>query len=161
MKLMYKIMLFMIAFQFTILILNATNVFPEDGQFYSDTDIDVNVRDSDTAIDSFGYIFVPDGNHLGLTADDNGMITISAVITVFLAVGAIGAWVTHSFVPVVVVFMGYMFFVMITRSMSFFQKLFTNWDNQIMLYLSICLGVAIFFIVLITIVETPTHGRSG
>ena len=155
MKLMYKVMLFLAIIQMTILIVNATGVFPKDGQFYSDTEISADVDPSDNAWNVTQAFFVPSENAY------IGNVGIGAIVLLFVGAGAIGAWITHSFIPVVIIFQCYIFFNMMLNSMGFVEKMFYNWNSNAMIYLAICLGVGIFIIFLITIVESPTHGRSG
>jgi len=159
MKLIYKLTIILAIFQFTVLIVNSLGgdnpIFPKESQFYSDSEINADIRDADSAWNATMYFFVPSSNSIVET------VSISAIAAMIFIGGTISAFVTHSFVPIAFAFLLYIFFNMLTKSIGFINKMFYNWDNQSMIYLAICIGVAVFTIFIITIAETPTHGRSG
>lgn len=159
MKLLYKIMILMIIFPVVILMVNSMNIFPNT--FYSDAEVqsvyDISTTSSPESIVS--TMLVPNVSFLGVGADS--ALTIGLIIAVFLGLGSAAAIATHSFAPVVISFMGYSFFVMMTKSMGFFNKIFNNFGGNEVIYLGICFGVGLVALVIIYIMETPTHGRGG
>ena len=158
MKSLYKIMIISMMFPIVVLTVNSMGIFPYT--FYSDTEIQnvYSITPTSTAEGIFSIMLVPNIDFLGVT---DQAITISLVVGVFTIAGAAVAIVTHSFAPVIISFMGYCFFVMMTKSMGFVQKIFNNFGGTEMIYLGLLIGIGIVIIVIITIVETPAHGRSG
>ena len=159
MKAIYKFVLFLAMFQMMVLIVNATGVFPKDGQLYSDVEVYVSEGDDsgDAAWRITQAFFVPSTDDYGL---DEGL-TIPIIVGLFVVGGGLAAFITHSFIPIAIIFLCYVFFTMLLNSYSFLSKLFNYGDSDSLIYLGICIGVSMFIIFVITIAETPTHGRSG
>lgn len=155
MKKLYKIMMFLILFQFSVVIVNALEVFPSENTFYSDAETK-SIRELDDPVDALAYFFeLPDIP--GLSAFQT-TFTFGMLVTIFLVIGAAIARATHSWAPVIVVIIASSFVPMLTKSLGFFNKLLYNWDNAALMYLGLTLGVGIVILAVITILETPTHG---
>lgn len=163
MKGLYKIIIFFATFQIMTLIVSLIGVFPYS--FYSDIDVE-EMATKENPADMLSYLFVPGtgytinvfGRDIGISLDS---VSISAIISIVVIAGALASVVTRSFIPVVVALFGILFVPMITRSRDFFNHLFTHWNSPALFYLGICLGVGILILVIIHIIETPTHGDSG
>lgn len=156
MKALYKIILFFTVFQFAIVIINVLGVFPYT--LYSDVEMS-NVSSIDSPEDFIRFIFpLPD---VPLLSAFETYFTFGMLVTIFLGVGAAVSKATHSWTPIVVTIIATSFVPMILNSYNFFEKLFVNWDSQALMYTGLLLGICIILIALFTIVETPTHGRSG
>lgn len=155
MKAIYKIILFFAIFQLVVVLVNIIDVFPTT--LYTDSETE-DLRGAKGPLGVLNYLFsVPEIPGLGgYTTFTFGMIAF-----LFLVVGAAIARATHSWTPVIVVMICTTFVPMLTNSYNFFNKMFTNWNNLTLVYLGLIFGVGIVIIVLITIAETPTHGRSG
>ena len=142
-------------------VIGVMNIFPYS--MYSD--IDTNISEADNAMDIVAYLFLPSGTfsvlgiEIGLDATDTGAI-LTIVIGAIVGIGALVAVATHSFIPVVLSIFGIIFVPMINNSSTFLSHLFTHWDSPSLAYLGITLGVGIVILVLIHIMETPTHGDS-
>ena len=158
MKLMYKIIIFFLVFYMMILVVNSLNVFPEDGVFYSD--------DAESELSSLKgkrfesvtmYLFTPKIAY-GLTEG-----SVTALVIFIVGFAALTGILTHNAVMPAVVIVGYCFFVMLTRSYSFFEKIFygASYTNDSMQYLAICIGAGLVVIAMITVVEMVAQGRSG
>ena len=87
--------------------------------------------------------------------------TFAMLSVLFLSIGAVIARASNSWTPIIVVIICTTFVPMLTSSLDFFNKMLYEWDNDILFYLALALSFGVIVIALITIVETPTHGRSG
>jgi len=155
MKKLYKLIIFLAMFQFGVLIINATGVFPTGSTLYSDVDVQ-ELSEQSSPIDIFTYFFtLPDLP--GLSASYS-QLTFGAIVFIFMVIGAVMARATHSWTPVIVVILGTTFIPMITRSMTFFGRMFYNWDSVTLVYMFLAFGFGILMLVFATILETPTHG---
>lgn len=153
MKKLFKLIIFLVVFQFAVIIINATSVFPNT--LYSDTETE-ELRNLANPIDVIPYLFaIPEIPGLSYL---QSQFTFGMLVTIFLVLGAAIARATHSWSPVIIVIIATSFVPMITKSLKFFNKLFYNWDSLTLSYMAICLGVGILLLALITILETPTHG---
>jgi len=148
-------MLFLAMFQVTVLMVNAADVFPST--FYDDLEVSSNIRNADSPEAAISWLLTP---NIGAFGINKSPLTVGVIVAAFVGLGIAAAIFTHSFLPVVAVIIGYSFFNMLTYSYSFISKLF-QWETGAMTYLALCLGVGLVFIVIVTIVELPTHGRSG
>lgn len=156
MKGMYKVILFFAMFYMSVIVVNSLGVFPNT--FYSDAEV-ADLRGQNGPMGIISYLFalpdIPGVSALFST------FTFAMLTTLFLVIGAAIARATQSWTPVLVVIITSSFVPMLSKSWGFFRKLFTNWDVESMTYLALALGVGLFIIVVITIMETPSHGRSG
>lgn len=154
MKPLYVIILFFIVFQMAALIIGALDVFPYG--LYSDFDAS-ELAAHDTPQGMLTYLFVPEGNNYGLILGD---FTIPVLIAAFLGAGTLFSYVTQSFAPVSIVIVGTVLTPMLTKSISFFNQIFSKGDSVALTYLGLLLGICVLVIVVFTIIEMPTHGRS-
>ena len=156
MKNIYKIILFFAIFEVTVLMINAMDIFPNE--LYSDSDTELEkLESSEGPWEIVRTLFVPSSNSY------ISNIGIAGIVGLFVIGGGVAAYFSHGNMSgLVIVFFCYVFFTMITNSIGFFDKIFRHYNEagSAMVYLGVCLGVAIFIIFIITIVETPTHGRS-
>jgi len=156
MKALYKIIIFFAVFQLTVIIVNLLGIFPYT--LYSDIETQ-ELQGIRNPIDYLPYFFsLPDFAGLGSFFTN---FTFAMLVFIFAGIGAVYARATHNWSPVIVIIIASSFVPMITRSSKFFNKLFYTWDVPALTYLAVTLGVAIILIAIITIVETPTHGKSG
>jgi len=147
------------AMQFVILLVNSLGgnnpIFPKEAQFYSDFEIPTNIRNADDAWIATSEIFRPSTGNVYIDTVSIG--AFGALLIVGIAI----SWKAHSMVPLAFIFLLYIFFNMFSKSIKFMNKMFYNWDNSSMIYMAILFGVMIFTIFIITLAETPTHGKSG
>ena len=156
MKLLYKIIILAVSFHFMVLIVNSLGAFPIT--LYSDADVE-DIAGISSPADALGYFFsLPENLPI---PEEITTFTIGFVVICFITIGAAIAIFTHSWAPVVITIIGTSFIPMLIKSWSFFQKVFTNWDTPSLMYLGILIGFLVLLIGLFTIMETPTHGRSG
>ena len=149
MKSLYKIMLFLVILQVVVLMVNSLSIFPNT--FYSDVDEPT----GDSIWDKATYYLTPASN------DWFNSVSATALVGLFILAGIGAGAVTHSPVYPSLVFVIYISVNMMLNSFGFFRRLFTNWDIESMEYLGLALGIGIVVIIIITVVEMPTHGRSG
>jgi len=156
MKLIYRIIIFLIAFQFAALIISSLGIFPTS--LYSD------VQFSEFADLSWEeqlvYFFTPEGGAevLGIPISD---FTIGAIILMMTAGGVVIGFATRNVAIISAVIVGTFFVPMLTKSINFFSVMFNTWDTPALTYLGVSIGLGIIVIVVITLVEMTTHGRSG
>ena len=158
MKLMYKIMIFFVIFYMMILVVNSLSIFPHDAIFYSDL-----TEDELKDIKNLEYeavvttLFVPQEAY-GLSD-----AAVTSLVIFIVGLGALTAILTHNPIMPAVVIVGYCFFVMLTNSYDFLQKIFYNpsWSSTSLQYLAVCIGAGLVVIAMITVVEMTAHGRSG
>ena len=154
MKNMYKIILFLAIFQITVVMVESLEVFPNS--FFKENEIEtLDIKDTDdmpqAAETIFSNMFIPSQSFFGKMR-----------YGVAILVGTAISFLTKQNPAVIVVaVLGYSFFNMITNSFGFFSNLFRTWDSPSLIYLGICFGVGLVIIVVITILEQLTHGRSG
>lgn len=161
MKSFYKLVIFLGVFQFAVIIINLTGVFPAGAVLYSDIDTEV-IRNasSPTAviIELFDIGEIPLISPAMRLTGISSELTFPVLVMLFITFGAIIAKATHSLTPMVIAIIGVSFVPMVTNSLTFFNRLFLNWDSMSMLYLTIALGFGILMVAIVTILETPTHG---
>jgi len=156
MKLIYKMLLFFVIFQMSVLIIAATGIFPEDGRFYSDIQSDKWIDKTPEGI--LAEIYVPSGQIAGISISEFGVVAVLlALVTAGVALG----FLTRSPVIPSILGVGLAIWPMINSSRGFFNSLFNNWDNNSMIYLGITFGIAIIIVVIVTLIEQPAQGRSG
>jgi len=154
MKLLYKIIIFLIMFQFTIPLVNIMGIFPSESQLYSDMELPQKMQEG-KIVDILAAIFFPaENNYIS-------QMTWGSILAIFIGVGALTGIATHSIAPAVMIILIYLFIPMINSSKSYFDKLFLFSDNLAVIYMGTLLFVGIAFVALITVVEQATHGRSG
>jgi len=147
-------------FQMTAIVVSTLGVFPSGTTLFSD----LNVEDIEGMdfIEIISYLITPDDgyNIPGFTGDQTAF-TIG-LITAFIGIGGVvvGA-ITKNVSIAVTTLIAVIFVPMVTKSMNFFQRLFTTWDTPALTYMGITIGVGIMAIIIITLLETPTHGNSG
>ena len=158
MKTAYIAIIFLVVFQMTILLVNSTGIFPSDKGFYSDIDQKQLEAAGNDPLELFKVLFTPaaDTTVAGFSLGAG----IWAVVFLIAGLGTGAAIFTHSFVPAVLAVQGILFIPLATRSMTFFNSLFRTWDHASLTYLSLILVVGFLVIIFLTIIETPTHGRS-
>ena len=162
MKTLYVILMFLVAFQGVVLIIHVLDVFPEDARLYSDLDVqelDQSINESGV-IGAFTYILGGKGSItvLGISIPIN-TLTLVGIAGVFIA-GAAVAVFTHSFLPVVYAIYSITLIPMFTHSRGFFEKIFTTFDSTALVYLGIVIFLMFMMIILFTLIENATHGRS-
>ena len=155
MKALYKIILFFAFFQLVVIMINFLGVFPYT--FYSDADFQGIIERGNDPLAIMGYLFVPSD----VLFDEFLTFSFAMLLGAFTIGGLLFAWATHSWTPVVVTLMVVTFIPMITKSTAFLNKIFISWDVSSLTYLAITLFLGVFLIAVFTILETPTHGRSG
>jgi len=153
MKKLYKLIIFLAIFQFAVIIVNATNVFPTT--LYSDIETE-GLRNLDSPTDVLAYLFEPP-NIPGLSRFQTNF-TFGMLITIFTIIGIAAYRISGTWTPMLVLIICGSFIPMMTKSLDFFNKLFYNWDSITMTYLALCIGVGIIILAVITVLETPTHG---
>lgn len=154
MKPLYVIVLFFIVFQMSVLMVASLNIF--DNTLYSDFDME-ELDEHDTPQGMLTYLFLPEGTAASWIGGD---FTIPALVAIFLGVGTAFSVITQSFTPISIVIVGLVFTPMITKSLGFFNQLFSIGGSQALLYMGVLVGVSVLVIVVITIIEMPTQGRS-
>lgn len=159
MKTLYKAMMIFGIFPIVVLMVNSMGIFDESSTFYSDVEVnsEFNIQ-GNPAETVFTNLFAP-----SRAIGGRSVISIVAIVIIISTVGGIGAYLTHgSFTPILVAIIGYSFANMVMKSYGFFSKLFNNtsWNSGAMTYLGLCIGVVLVILIAITIVETPSHGRS-
>jgi len=163
MKSIYKVMMFFLIFYMTVVIIDVSEVFPNDSTFYSDADIQ-SLKDADSPTDAFVWIFTPNSFSYEIGGTTYNEVTIWLVLAVFGLVGTAAALFTKSFLPAVFTLYGLIFIPMFTKSYGFFNKLFqigrTDDSLSTLVYLAITFGLALMGLILITMMEMPAHGRS-
>ena len=153
MKDFYKIVLFLAMFQMAALMIAGIDVFPEGTTLYSDLS-DLQTY-ADSPVDMLSYIFLPDT--LGPYRLPGGAFTLTAIIGFIIGGGALASIATHSYAPAILAILGVSFVPMVTKSLTFFRRLF-QFDGVAVVYTAIALGVLLLFVYMI--LETPNHGRS-
>lgn len=162
MKLMYRFMIFLALFQVVVVLVNSLGVFPDDSTLYSDVEMEeIESQDGDI-LGILSYIFLPQGEFkiLGISVTITSF-SIAAIISIIAVSGAAVSIVTHSFIPVVLALFSILFLPMFTRSIGFFRRVFEIGDSPSLMYLGVVLLVGIMIVFVLTVVEMPTHGRSG
>ena len=160
MKNLYKIVLFLAIFQITVVMVESLDVFPNT--FFATSDVDeLDIEQADDMPEAaetiFSNMFLPSQSFFG-----TARYGVAALVGVFLTVGTAVSFLTKQNPAVIVVaVLGYSFFNMISNGFDFFSNLFMNWDSPSLIYLGIAFGVGLVIIVIITILESLTHGRSG
>lgn len=150
MKNLYKIFIFFMIFQMTAIVVSALDVFPSGTGLFSDLSFeDIEGKSPEEVI---GYLIFPEVSGY----------SILSVILVAIGVGGVAiAFVTKNISIAMVGLTAGIFAPMITQSRSFFNVLFTTWDVGALTYLGLTIGVGLIAILIITLLEIPTHGKSG
>ena len=162
MKLVYKIMIFMIIFPIVVLMINSLNVFPYT--FYSDEEVPYSITQDSSPADLLAIMLVPSGVLEGMNAvgDDGATyVTVGIIVAIFAGIGSAVAVFTKSYAPIIIAFVGLNFYNLISKSFGLFRKIFMNWESTALMYLGLAVGIIIVAIVIITIMEIPAQGRSG
>lgn len=154
MKLLYKIILFFAFFQMMVLIINSLGVFPHT--LYDD--METSKYDFDSPEEIFGYLFLPNGEVLGISYDEPSGWTVAAIVLIFVGIGSAFAWATHSWTPVIITLLGISFFPMLINSLGFFNKILFERQVVALEYMALLIGLGIVLIIIFSIIETPTHG---
>jgi len=147
-------------FQMTAIIVAALNVFPSGTGLFSD----LNVADiqGKSAMEVISYLIMPtDGYTIPGFTQVQTEFTIGMLTAAIAVVGVVAGAITKNVSIGIATLIGIIFVPMVTKSMEFFNRLFTTWDVTALTYMGVTLGVGIIAIIIITIFETPTHGRSG
>jgi len=162
MKTLYIVIIWLAMFQGITLMIAGLGVFPADSQLYSDFEINELEENADSPVDMLSYIFLPSGEEIGGTTG-NEMITsgiLVGAILIILGIGSVVAVFTKNYTSAVLIIVGISFVPMISKSWGFFNKLFVHWDTSAMTYMGVTLGLGVFILFLLLIVEMPTHGDS-
>lgn len=159
MKKLYKIMLIFIMFELTIIFVNLLAVFPYT--LYSEADVsDIsNISDPAVLLGKFFTIPAITISNVEIT-EEAATFTFYLFISSFFIVGAAIAKLSGDWTLIITTIIGMMFVPMILRSRNLFEKLFVTWETPALSFMVILIFVGLLYIALITIVETPTHGRS-
>ena len=158
MKTIYKIIIFLAVFELTAILVNGMNIFPAESTFFSDINSEEVREAGNNPLDVYLTLFKPSGFEVAGFSFSSASFT--AILIVILTFGTGVAILTKSFVPAVLALQGIILLPMITRSGGFFRKLFENFDSTALTYLGVTIIVGFLIVLLITIIETPTHGRS-
>jgi hypothetical protein len=154
MKALYKMILFFAIFQVTVLMVNSMNIFPSESTFYNDMDTDE--YDLSTAEGIVKFLFPAiNGEDLTVSLLVGGFTTLGVLFGLAVSIA------TKSLAPLVISILGASMIPMVMNSWKIFNKIFYEFDSAALQYLGLCLGVGIIVIAIITILEMPTHGRSG
>lgn len=162
MKTIYVILLFLVAFQGVVLVIHVLDVFPQDARLYSDLDVNELQQniDKEGVVGAFKYIMGTPGSikviGFKISLSD---LTLAGIVGIFIG-GAIVAVATHSFLPVVYALFIITIIPMFTQSRRFFEKIFTTFDSTALVYLGIVIFLMFMMIILFTLIENATHGRS-
>jgi len=151
MKLLYKIILFLGMFELMVIIVNGMGVFTNT--FYSDIETD--------ALKDKGIWEVVQDIMLPTDNKYIGEVSVYALAGLFVAGGILSGIATKNVIIPSLIFLLYVVFAMCLSSYEFFQDLFTKWNSDSLVYLGVVLGVGMVIVAIITVIETPTHGRSG
>lgn len=156
MKKLYKIVLFFAIIHLTALIVAVMGIFPPGSTLYSD--IELEDLEGKNPSEVLAYLFLPteEGPLQSLTFKALYALFVTGTIALGIISRGSGSVASLSLVVVILTFVP-----MLLKSTEFINKLFTNWNVTSLTYLGLTLIVGILFIVVITIVEMPTHGRSG
>jgi hypothetical protein len=166
-KTLYYVIIFLAMFQMSALMLYGLDVFPQKSMLYSDFDLS-NVENISDPQSMLSYIFFPDEVTFGgidildykIGVIQISTITIIGIITTVIIGGAILARATQTYATVVLAVIGILFYPMIRHSFGFFRELFMMWNSSAMMFMGVTLGVGIFILFILLIVETPTQGAS-
>ena len=153
MKLLYKLIFFFMILHITILIINSLGVFPNT--LYSDEE--TKEYDFSDPNDILLYMFpAMDGtDNILVSILTGGFVTLASLAALLVSLK------TGNFGVVIVTLIGASFVPMILRSMDLIKKILYVGDNQAMIYLAACFSIGVIFLIVITMLETITHGRSG
>lgn len=159
MKTVYVAIIWLATFQMIALTVASLGVFPSDSTLYSDFDINELEDNADSPLNILTYLFAPGDTTsiAGISVPSAGLVTIIGVIA---GVGTIGAIFTGNYIIAVLAVVGVTFIPMFTKSFGFFQKIFLYWDTAALTYLGLTLGLGLFILVLLLIVEFPAQGDS-
>jgi len=173
MKTLYKIVIFLAVFQVVTLAVSVLGVDNGgDGIFpytlYDDEDISDIRRNASDPLKVIGYIMMPEGVYnieipvlnIQVFSFELNEFSIVGLVTLLALVGAGVAMVTHHYAAVVIVVSAITIWPMLMNSYSMFRKLFENWNIISLTYIGIGIFMAIIILVVIHLLETPTHGRS-
>lgn len=153
MKLLYKLIFFFMILHVTILMINSLGVFPKT--LYSDAE--TKLYDFSDPNDILLYLFP--------AVDGTDNILFSILAGGFLGLAGILAMIaslkTGNFGIVIVTLIGASFVPMILKSMDLLNKILYIGDSEAMIYLAACFSIGVIFLIVITMLETITHGRSG
>ena len=173
MKTLYKVVMFLAIFQiivFAVGLLGTDNggsgIFPYT--LYDSSDYADIQQNSTDPITTLGHIFLPSGTfsvnipviNLHIFDFTLNTFTIIGFITLLAIGGAAVAIATRHYATAVLLVFGLVFVPMLTNSIKFFRIMFNSWNVTSVSIIGLALGVAIFILVIIHVMETPTHGRS-
>jgi len=153
MKLLYKLIFFFMILHITILMINSLGVFPNT--LYSDEE--TREYDFNDPNDILLYLFpAMDGtDNILFSILTGGFVTLASLAALLVSLK------TGNFGVVIVTLIGASFVPMILSSLNLFKKILYVGDSQAMIYLAACFSICIIFLIVITMLETITHGRSG
>ena len=158
MKTIYKIMIFLTVFEMTVILVNSMGIFPSESAFFSDVSNEDISAAGNNPFEIYAALFKPSEFSVGPILFDSADIT--AIILVIVTLGSGLAIFTKSFLPAIFVLQAAIILPMIASSSGFFRNLFEHFDSDALVYLAVMIVVGFAVIIFITIVETPTHGRS-
>lgn len=136
----------------TALIVSSMNIFPSDSILFSDFDLITKIEEGTDPAGIIGYILFP--------AED-GYDIFAVILTTVGIVGTVVGFATKNISVVMVGLTVTLFSPLIGHSSTFFRTLFTTWDVTALTYLGVAIAVGIAATLIITLLETPTHGKSG
>lgn len=153
MKAIYKLVLFFAILQVVAPMVTVMNIFPTT--LYSDIELGSmdDPNSLPTAEELFSMLFAPDDTIFGLPT-----ISLYVVMIAFTTLGTGIAIVTKSWVPVVITLLGWSVVPMINTSRTFFEKILYTWNAPSLIYLALIFGLGIIILLVITAIETATHG---
>lgn len=157
MKTIYIIIIFLAIFQMTVILVNATDIFPKDGTLYGDLDYNKLTSQDKDAFKIFETLFTPSDRTIA------GISLGKGIWQVVLIIGTIGTGIalfTRQYTVAVLAVIALMFIPLVSNSLGFFNTLIHTWNHESISYLAVIFAVSMLIIIFITILETPTHGRS-
>lgn len=157
MKSIYKIFIFFLMFQMSAIIISGLNIFPSVGLY---SDLNYNDIQGKDAIQIISYFITPTGGY-SQAGSYYPVFGIELILGIIGVAGVLIGFLTKDVSIAVVGLIAAIFVPMIAKSMGFFNRLFNQFDTPSLVYLGLAMGVGIAAIVIITLIETPTHGRSG
>lgn len=162
MKNIYKVFIFFMMFQMMAVVIAALNVFPSGAVLYSDIDIDEIEARANDPVQIISYFITPTGGYTSFPSNPGGVLFSINVILLAAGIGgAVVGFITKNVGLAMMGIIAAMFVPMISKSMTFFQVIFSTWNVSSLSYLGVTIGVGLVTVLIITLLETPTHGKSG
>ena len=153
MKGIYKAFLFLLIFQMTAMTISVLGVFPKSMSMYSD----INFNNLDQNSNWWEYISYFFGAGYGDFTTTLATLGISGIV---FGAGIFLAFINGNITPFMVSIFGVIAIHMLGTSKEFFGVMLQKGGTGVV-YLGICIFVALGALILFTIIETPSGGDSG